>query len=175
MQRINILREVEIFQDLNESQLKRIEQICEERICQIGAVIFEENTASDELYIIATGMVDIRVDPSILGVSSQTGPATIATLRRGQTFGEVALVDQGLRSASARCAANNTRLLVINRDDLIALCEQDFQMGYVLMRNIAADLSFKIRSTDLMVREQLLWHPSRGDEGQNVLRAQEAA
>jgi len=33
------------------------------------------------------------------------------------------------------------------------------------MRNIAADLSFKIRSTDLMVREQLLWRPGRDGEG----------
>jgi len=161
MQRINTLREVDIFQDLSESQLERIVEICEEKVCQIGAVIFEENTASDELYVIAEGMVDIRVDPSILGTPSETGPTTLTTLRRGQTFGEVALVDQGLRSASARCAANNTRLLIINRDDLISLCDQDFQMGYVLMRNIAADLSFKIRSTDLMVREQLLWRPGR--------------
>jgi hypothetical protein len=37
-------------------------------------------------------------------------------------------------------------------------------MGYVLMRNIAADLSFKIRSADLMIREQLLWRPGRVDE-----------
>ena len=165
MQRVNILREVDIFQDLSEGQLERIAQICEERVCQIRAVIFKENTASDELYIIADGIVDIRVDPSILGIPSQTGPTTIATLRRGQVFGEVALVDQGLRSASARCAANNTSLLIIKRDDLIALCDQDFQMGYVLMRNIAADLSFKIRSADLMIREQLLWRPGRGDEG----------
>ena len=165
MQRINILPEVDIFQDLSESQLERVAQICEERVCHIGAVIFEENTASDELYIIADGMVDIRVDPSILGIPSQAGPTTITTLRRGQVFGEVALVDQGLRSASARCADNNTKLLVINRDDLISLCDQDLQMGYVLMRNIAADLSFKIRSADLMIREQLLWRPGRGDEG----------
>ena len=163
MQRINILREVDIFQDLSESQLERVAQICKERVCQIGAVIFEEHTASDELYVITDGMVDIRVDPSILGTTSQAGPTTITTLRRGQTFGEVALVDQGLRSASARCAANNTKLLVINRDDLVALCEQDFQIGYILMRNIAVDLSFKIRSTDLMVREQLLWRPGRSD------------
>jgi CRP/FNR family cyclic AMP-dependent transcriptional regulator len=165
MQRINILREVDIFQDLSESQLERVAQICEERVCHIGAVIFEENTASDELYIIADGMVDIRVDPSILGIPSQADPTTITTLRRGQVFGEVALVDQGLRSASARCADNNTKLLVINRDDLISLCDQDFQMGYLLMRNIAADLSFKVRSADLMIREQLLWPPGRGDEG----------
>jgi hypothetical protein len=32
------------------------------------------------------------------------------------------------------------------------------------MRNIAADLAFKIRSTDLMVREQSLWS-SQGAKG----------
>lgn len=165
MQRVNILRQVDIFHELNEKQLEQIGQICEERVCQIGAVIFEENTASDELYVIADGLVDIRVDPGMLGTPSETGPTTIATLRRGQTFGEVALVDQGLRSASARCAANNTKLLVINRDAVIALCDQDFKMGYILMRNIAADLSFKLRSTDLMVRQQVLWQPSGSGEG----------
>jgi hypothetical protein len=34
-------------------------------------------------------------------------------------------------------------------------------MGYILMRNVASDLSLKIRQTDLMVREQLLWSPRR--------------
>jgi hypothetical protein len=30
-------------------------------------------------------------------------------------------------------------------------------LGYQIMRNIAVDLAFKMRSTDLMVREQSLW------------------
>ncbi len=61
------------------------------------------------------------------------------------------------RSAGARVAAHDTRLLVIKRVDLVALCEQDYELGYLLMRNIAADMAFKMRSADLAVREQLLW------------------
>jgi CRP-like cAMP-binding protein len=87
----------------------------------------------------------------------QKGPQTIATLRRGQSFGEVALVDQGLRSASARCAQHNTRLLVIPRAKLMLLCDTYPQLGYRLMRNLAADLAMKIRNTDLQVREHLTW------------------
>ena len=101
------------------------------------------------------------MDPKTLGIGADEspGPTTIATLRRDQSFGEIALVDEGFRSASARCAAPGTRLLVIRRDDLIQLCERDFEMGYLLMRNMAANLAFKIRQTDLIVREQLLWAP----------------
>jgi CRP/FNR family cyclic AMP-dependent transcriptional regulator len=163
MATIDVLQQVDVFEDLSDEQLERIAEVCEEKIYSIGEVIFHENTASDELYIIADGLVDIQVDPRTLGVESGNipGPTTIATLRRGQVFGEVALVDQGLRSASARTAAPNTRLLVVSRGDFIHLCEQDYQIGYIVMRNIAADLSLKIRNTDFMVREQLLWQRRR--------------
>lgn len=83
----------------------------------------------------------------------------IAKLRRGQSFGEVALVDEGLRSASARAAQKDTRLLVIQRNQIIMLCETYPQLGFRLMHNLAADLAMKIRSTDLRIRDQLLYKP----------------
>lgn len=157
----HLLEQIEIFTDLDNKQLQRISAICTERRYEPGDIIFHENTKSDELFVILQGEVEIQVDPKMLGVSADVspGPTTIATLRRDQSFGEIALVDKGFRSASARCAAPGTRLLVIQRDDLIQLCEDDFEMGYLLMRNMAGDLAFKIRQTGLMVREQLLWAP----------------
>jgi len=153
------LEQVDIFSDLDQERLGRIANICTERHYEKGDIIFHENTDSDELYLILKGEVEIQVDPRTLGVSANEspGPTTISTLRRGQSFGEVALVDQGIRSASARSAAPGTRLLVIQRNNLIQMCQDDFEMGYVLMRNVASDLAFKIRQTGLMVREQLLW------------------
>lgn len=162
MQRVNILRQVDIFYDLLKEHLERLAAVCHEVTCEgIGEVIVQENTPSDELYIIVRGMVDIVLDPGTLGTESpdSAGPTTIATLRPGQTFGEVGLVDRGLRSASARAAARQSHLLAINRDDLLRLCKEDYHLGYLLMRNIASDLAFKIRNTDFMVREQLLWRP----------------
>lgn len=157
----HLLEQIEIFNNLNQERLQRISTICTERFYEFGDIIFHENTRSDELFVILQGEVEIQVDPKVLGISADVspGPTTIATLRRDQSFGEIALVDEGFRSASARCATQSTRLLVIRRDDLIQLCEEDFEMGYLLMRNMAGDLAFKIRQTDLMVREQLLWAP----------------
>ena len=82
---------------------------------------------------------------------------SIATLRRGQSFGEIALVDEGLRSAAARVKGKETRLLVIPREKLIMLCETYPQLGYRLMYNLAADLAMKIRNTDLRMREKVLY------------------
>jgi CRP/FNR family cyclic AMP-dependent transcriptional regulator len=157
----NILRQADIFYDLTPSQLEMVAAICSEVTPRDNEIIFEENSASDELYVIARGAVDILVSSAVIHPSpTSSDPAVIATIRRGQTFGEVALVDQGLRSASARCAAKKTRLLIVPREELIGLCDTDATLGYRLMRNIAADLAFKIRGTDLAIREQLLWRPS---------------
>lgn len=154
-----LLEQIDIFADLDQSRLQQIAQICTERRYERGDVVFHENTDSDELYLILEGEVEIQIDPRTLGISADEspGPVTIATLRWGQSFGEVTLVAEGIRSASARSAGPGTRLLVIKREDLVQMCQDDFEMGYILMRNVASDLAFKIRQTDLTVREQLLW------------------
>ena len=163
MEKIDILRRTDIFYDLSGAQLEMLASICEDRVVKLGDIIFEENNQGDEMFIIARGAVEILVDPSIVGGpgAKKRGsmPVTIATLRSGQTFGEIALVDQGLRTASARCAETETQLLAIQRGKFIKLCDTYPEMGYRVMRNIAADLAFKIRGSDLAIREQLLWRP----------------
>ena len=159
---VNILRQTDIFYDLTEPQMEMVAGLCSEATYSTEEMIFEENSASDELYIIASGEVDILVNPALVqsAAAGRSGRSlTIVTLRRGQTFGEVALVDQGLRSASARCASKKAHLLIIDSERLLKLCDSYPDLGYRLMRNIAADLAFKIRGTDLAIREQLLWRP----------------
>lgn len=154
-----ILKQADIFYQFTDSQLELVANLCQDRSLKTGDIIFFEGSDSDELYIIVQGIIDILVDPAL--VSDKPGdkrdPVTIATLRRGQSFGEIALVDQGLRSATARVAQDNTDLLVIPSEKLMNLCEEHPDLGYRLMLNLAADLAFKIRSTDLRIREELLY------------------
>jgi CRP/FNR family transcriptional regulator, cyclic AMP receptor protein len=157
---VNFLKQSDIFFQFTPTQLELVANICQEVTFQKDDLIFKENTSSKQLYIIIQGEVDIVVDPSLVGGTEDGGGnRTIATMRRGQSFGEVALVDEGLRSASACAMLNDTRLLIIPRDKLIMLCETYPQLGYHLMYNLAADLAMKIRNTDLRIREQLLYKP----------------
>jgi len=162
MERVNILKQTDIFYDLTPAQLEMIASICQDRSVRAGEMVFQENTSGNEMFVIVRGEVEVQLDPSLVeGATTRKspGPVTIVTLREGQTFGEVALVDQGLRSASVRGAADNTRLLMIARQKLLTLCESYPDLGYRVMRNVAADMAFKIRNSDLAIREQLLWRP----------------
>lgn len=157
MQLLNIIRQADIFYGISKENLTRVVDVCQACEYKKGDIVVKENTPSNELYIITEGVVEIVIDPSLLGGPSDAEPAVVAILWPGQTFGEVGLVDRGMRSASARAASDDTKLQAIKREDLIHLCEEDRYFGYLLMRNIASDLAFKIRNTDLMLRERLLW------------------
>jgi CRP-like cAMP-binding protein len=153
-----ILKQADIFYGVDTSQIEKIASMCKEKNFNLGEMIFEENSTGNELYIIAEGEVEIILDPALVSDQPQQAstPQTVARLHRGQSFGEVALVDQGLRSAAARSATKNTRLLVVPRSELLQLFEEMPELGYRMMRNLAADLAMKLRGTDFQIRDQLL-------------------
>ena len=155
---INFLKQSDIFYQFTPTQLELVANLCQEVVFDAGDLIFQENISSKELYVITQGEVDILINRGT--GNEKKKESAVARLRRGQSFGEVALVDEGLRSASARASQKDTRLLIIQREKLIILCETYPQLGYRLMYNLAADLAMKIRNTDLRIREQLLYKPA---------------
>jgi CRP-like cAMP-binding protein len=140
MTNVQYLKQAGIFEDLTPTQLQLLASIAEERALPANAVIFEEHSSGTELYVIARGAVDIQIN-------TNSGAQTIARLGAGESFGEIALVDRGLRSARAVCSEKSL-LLAIDRDRLRVLCENYPALGYRLMRNLAADLAMKLRTTD---------------------------
>jgi CRP/FNR family cyclic AMP-dependent transcriptional regulator len=160
---ISFLRETDLFFNLSPLQLEMVESLCDEKIYREGEVIFMENSPEKELYLIFRGQVEIFVNPGMVSPTPgiTTKSEVIAVLMRGQSFGEVALVDQGLRSAGARASLRDTLLLKISRDRLMNVCNSYPELGYRVMYNLALDLSQKIRNADLKIREVLLYQPRR--------------
>jgi CRP/FNR family cyclic AMP-dependent transcriptional regulator len=146
-----LLQEVDIFNGLTDQQLDTIAASCQEAQYSEGDIILHESEQSKEMYIIAEGEVEIMVGVSKGDRPQRTvdGEVLLVRLGVGQVFGEMAVVDQGLRSATVRCSASPTRLLIMQRDTFLALCDEDNNLGYTVMRNLAADVCFKLRSHNL--------------------------
>jgi len=160
---ISFLRETDLFFNLSPLQLEMVESLCDEKVYREGEFVFLENSPEKELYLIFRGQVEIFVNPGMVSPTPGiiTKSEVIAVLMRGQSFGEVALVDQGLRSAGARAALRDTLLLKISRDRLMNVCNSYPELGYRVMYNLALDLAQKIRNADLKIREVLLYQPRR--------------
>ncbi len=153
------LAETDLFFNLTKTQLEMIDSISEELVFQRGEIIFAENSHQTELYLILEGIVEILINPAMVAPQHEMiAPSNvIATLRRGQCFGEIALVDGGLRSATARASRNNTRLIKIASNRLMQQCTIYPELGFLVMRNLAVALGQKIRLSNLRAREEILY------------------
>jgi CRP-like cAMP-binding protein len=146
----DLLKVSEIFVGLPEDKLKQVLAIGRVRSYDAGETVISEGDPSDELYLVQDGMVEVLVSggpvPDVPGAHTLTA---VVQLGRGQIFGEMALVDRGVRSATIRCVQDDTILFVIPQDGFHKLCDEDHHIGYIVMRNVARDLSFKLRHRNL--------------------------
>lgn len=145
MELVKLLKAVELFDGLTDDQIKKLADIADERHYKRDQLVFNQGDEGDRLYVVRSGFVEVVVDDA----HSSEGPRTIVNLGAGQVFGEMALVDRGKRSAAVRSINDDTIINSISRKDFNDLCDRFTDIGYVVMRNIAADLSFKLRHRNL--------------------------
>lgn len=155
---IDNLRRAEIFAGLEDAELLQVARICTAARVPAGRTIFSEGDDGDDLYVIHEGSV--RVMLATRGDDGQPALSTINTLHPGQCFGEVVLLRESLRTATV-VAADPTTLIVVHEPAFRALCDAAPRIGYVVMRNLAQDLAYKLNSSNLLLRGNIRW---RADE-----------
>ena len=144
MDLITVLQGVDLFEGLEADELTKVAAICAERSFSRGQVIAREGEIGHELFIVSEGFVEV-----LIGERPNSPARVVVSMGAGQLIGEMALLDQGPRSATLRATSTPTMLQVIHRQDFEDLCQKDTRIGYLVMRNLAAELSFKLRLRNL--------------------------
>ena len=129
--------------------MSEVAQLCDEVAYRSGDVILNVNEPADSLHLIRRGNVEVVTRADVAGANVLPGDAVRITLGQGQIFGEMGLVDRGARSATVR-VVSDTDVYIVDYERFLALCDQSPTLGYRVMRNIAADLSFKLRHSNLI-------------------------
>jgi CRP-like cAMP-binding protein len=151
---VESLRKVHIFADLTDSELLQLAGLCKVWRTSVGQPVFQEGEDGHELYIIQEGCV--RVSIQTRRQDGSISPGTINMLYAGQSFGEMVLLDWVTRSATV-VSVEPCVLLVIKQQDFDALCESNPRIGYRVMHNLACDVAYKLRSSNLLLRGQIRW------------------
>lgn len=139
----DVLRKIELFNGLSDQELKLVEMICKEKRFTPGEVIVSQGEYTDELYVITQGFVEVHLGKPSNKIKD------LVTLGEGQITGEMSLVDQGPRSATVAAGTEPTTVQIIDRKDLETICLETPSIGYIIMRNIAIDLAFKLRHRNI--------------------------
>ncbi len=122
-----------LFCGLGPEPLGALAQTLRTRRFRRGEVLFHEGDPGDSLFIVASGAVKVVVP------SEDGDEAILATLRRGDFLGELALLDGAPRSASA-IALEPTETLALPRDRFHALVAAEPAIRDALLTALAAEL-----------------------------------
>jgi CRP/FNR family cyclic AMP-dependent transcriptional regulator len=125
---IDVLRQVPLFADLGQRDLQRIARLFKERRFAAGETVVKEGSGGAAFYLIEAGeaTVSVRGQPR-------------ATLRAGDYFGEIALIDEGVRSATITVS---TDLVChgLTLWDFRPLVENDGRVAWKLLQALAKRL-----------------------------------
>ena len=109
-----------------------------------GETIFDEGSPGDLMYVILEGEVEI------LKAAQAGSNKVLSTLSKGEFFGEMALIDDSLRSASA-VAKSDAKLLGMNESVLDAYILTNPEFAAKMIRNLAK----RLRGANKLIEQAL--------------------
>jgi len=151
------LKRCQVFTDLNDRQIKRIQALSTEIEPDVGVIIFKQGAAADALYVVESGRVALELSvPSPEGVPSR--PATVATAGPGEAFGWSAVVPPFGMTLSARAMDGEPcKLVCIAGPELRDLIERDQKLGYKVMAGMARLLAHRLMQTKEVLLYERGW------------------
>src|SRR5262245_987350 len=125
--RKEVLRSIPLFQALSDRDLSEIAELLIERRFKARATVFEEGTVGEYMYVIREGQVKVSK------MSDDGREKVLEILGPGDFVGEMALLDQALRSASVK-SVTDCVLLALSRHDFMALLRRNPEIALELIR-----------------------------------------
>ncbi len=136
-----LLKGVDLFSPLDDQQIALLAPMAHEKNYDKGeAILFEDDDSHQGFFLIVSGEVKVVL-------TSMDGKETIlASLKEGDFFGEMALLDGEPRSATVR-AVDSSLLLAIRRDDFLQFLKKHPDVALVLL----AEMSRRLRKSNKQV------------------------
>lgn len=148
-----LLQNIPLFDGLSRKELSAVESILHRREYAPDEILFHQGNPGVGMYVIQEGTIDILYEP--------TGE-TLAELTDGDFFGELALLNETPRSATA-ISRGDSVLYGLFRPDLLDLVERDPSLGVQILLRMGQVLSERLIHTNKQVqelREQLAQSPA---------------
>ncbi|HRE16580.1 MAG TPA: cyclic nucleotide-binding domain-containing protein [Rhodocyclaceae bacterium] len=132
-----LIERVDVFHGLSQQEVLLILETSEKCVFDPGGVIVREGSSGAYLYVIIEGRV------SVIKGKSSGGGTELAQLEPGNSFGEVSLVDNGVRSATVIALTPCVMLRIEEQQ-----CWNHPVIGAKIYRNLARILAQRLREMD---------------------------
>ena len=123
--KLELLKAVPLFANSSSRELERLSMLTDEVAMPAGRVLFNQGDTAAELFIVVEGQVRVERNGSL-----------IATRGAGEFFGEMALVSEGTRMASATCETD-CKFLVLGHREFHSLMDEFPELKMRVLETLA--------------------------------------
>ncbi|MBI2861552.1 MAG: cyclic nucleotide-binding domain-containing protein [Chloroflexi bacterium] len=152
-----VLLQLPVFEGLTEAEVAELMSRASLARFPKGRPIFSEGEPGDALFAILEGTVEVRMR------GPERSELTIAVLGLGAVLGEMALLTNESRSASA-VPTEDTVLFCLYHRDFVPLLAEGSLWAYKVVYNLAKVLGHRLRSVDEKLVELMGREPAAGPE-----------
>ncbi|MGD8387886.1 MAG: cyclic nucleotide-binding domain-containing protein [Desulfobacteraceae bacterium] len=149
---LDCLRTIYLLQDLADEMLEKIQPLVEERDYQTREVIFREGEKAIFFYMLCQGKILLEVQ------ASESIMISLGSVKPGFSFGWSALLSEASYTAYAICTEPSD-VLMIRGDKLLALMDEDHDLGYMLMEGVVRILKRRLERRTNQFLKTLRQHP----------------
>ena len=139
-----LLADVELFEHMDDEDRARLAQFIGGRELSAGTLLFQAGQPGEAMYVVKRGEIELYIK------DNAGQKIALATVGAGQVFGEMALLDHGPRTATAR-ALEDSELLELDRDSLLLL----FRTTPTAALSLLAAMSHMTRKADELLRTRV--------------------
>ena len=153
-----MLEGVALFEHLTEEDRQALAQVIDLHPIAKDATLFQAGEPGDSLYVVQSGEIELYIKDTV-------GQKIVLTVAgRGEVFGELSMLDNGARTATA-LALMDTELLELDRDDLLLL----FQKTPAAALGMLAAMGHMTRKADALLRSRVSRNANEEAEEQRGL------
>jgi len=159
-----LLAEIPLFGTLDDDEKKLLAEVVDTRTLKSGETLFRHGDPGHAMYVVSKGQIEIFI-------KDHAGQKIVLTeARPGDVFGELALLDEGPRSATA-VAKEDSELVELDRGDLLLLVTKRPESALHMLGAMGA----MTRKADMLLRTRVARNAneeieSEADRGGVVLR-----
>jgi len=137
MTKLEVLKRCPFVRELNDDQLKKMAEICHPEVFEVGESISKQGRIQEKVYLIEDGLV---------GIYLELGPMNQRQLQSASNFevvGWSALLPP-YRSSATVNAIETTKVLALNGEELLNLCDKYPEIGYKVNRGLASLIAVRL-------------------------------
>lgn len=138
-----------LFDGLGEDELKVVADHTDYSEIEADDILFKEGDQGDSIYFVLEGGVDIIKE------SSPGSEVVIASLPKGRSIGEMSVIDNFPRSATAK-ASEATSLLILTQQNFDEILKKHPEIGIKILKGVSRLLSLNLRKTSSRLADYLL-------------------